>query len=90
MDHHFCRWSNRRSDTFASGTTYSVFFALADGSKHDDDSVDGKITDQVVLGTSAASGSGSGYVFNLTQTFGMEWMMLMFALVADLRNNHPV
>ncbi|WP_421903703.1 hypothetical protein [Maridesulfovibrio sp.] len=67
-------------DTLTAGTTYSVYFALADGSQYDDDSVDGKITDPAVLGTS--SGGSSGCVFNPTQTFGMEWLMLMFAPVA--------
>ncbi|HAS90433.1 MAG TPA: hypothetical protein DCS48_14220, partial [Desulfovibrio sp.] len=68
-------------DTLTTGTPYSVHFALADGSQYDDDSVDGKITDPTVLGTSSGSGS-SGCVFNPAQTFGMEWLMLAFAPVA--------
>ncbi|NDV24535.1 hypothetical protein [Desulfovibrio sp. JC022] len=68
-------------DTLAAGTTYSVYFALADGSQYDDDSVAGKITDPAVLGTTSSSGS-SGCVFNPAQTFGLEWLMLAFAPVA--------
>ncbi|TIH19111.1 hypothetical protein D0S45_02725 [Marinifilum sp. JC120] len=67
-------------DTLTTGTTYAVYFALADGSQYDDDNVDGKITDPAVLGTT--SGGSSGCVFNPAQTFGMEWLLLAFAPVA--------
>lgn len=68
-------------DTLVSGTTYAVYFALADGSPYDDDNVDGKITDPAVLGT-ISSGGSSGCVFNPAQTLGLEWLMLAFAPVA--------
>ncbi len=67
--------------TLTSGTAYSVCFAIEDNSQYDNDSTPGKITDPAVLGTSSGSGS-SGCVFNPTQTFGMEWLMLAFAPVA--------
>lgn len=69
--------------TLASGTAYSVCFAIEDNSRYDNDSTPGKITDPAVLGTSSGSGS-SGCVFNPAQTFGMEWLMLAFAPLAAI------
>lgn len=67
-------------DTLASGTTYTVYFTIGEGTAFDTDSSDTKITDPVVLGTSS-SGS-SGCVFNPSAGFGLEWFMLAFAPIA--------
>lgn len=76
------------ADTLKANTVYTVNLGIKDGGSYDTDgSADGVITDPTVLGTTSSSDSSSGCVFNPTQTFGLEWLLLMFApLVGIIRS----
>ncbi len=75
-------------DVLKAGTTYQVNFAIQDNHKFDSNSDSKKIHDPVALVSGSSSdSSSSGCVFNPSQGFGLEWLLLMFApLVATFRN----
>ena len=74
-------------DVLKAGTTYQVNFAIQDNQKFDSNSDSKKIHDPVALVSASSDSSSSGCVFNPSQGFGLEWLLLMFApLVATFRN----